>query len=87
MSLGNKKEACIVKINLTEMDSEMRSPKITSLLDSGFNISSCVPVSDEGLPTMLVVFEKKIEHTSIVNHMVVALLILLVAINYYEVFN
>ena len=88
MSFSDKREACIVKIDLTQMESEMRSPKMTSLLNSGFSIASCVPVSEEGLPTMLIILEKKFDQKSnIIKQMIVTLLILLVAIKYYEVFN
>ena len=55
------KEACIIKIDLTDMDSEMRSPKVKSLLQSGFQIVSSIPVSEEGVPKLLLILEKRTE--------------------------
>ena len=59
MNISDTRSSCIVKIDLRDMDAEMRSAKVQSLLSSGFEIKSSIPVSDEGKPYLLLILEQK----------------------------
>jgi hypothetical protein len=82
-------KACIVKINLADMDAEMRSSKVNSLLKEGFEIKSTVPITDEGKPFLLLILQHKTPDTYADKHLYTfwILFIILIAIHIYEILN
>jgi len=92
MNLTDKSISCIVKINLTDMEAEMRSAKVQALLDSGFQIKCCFPASDDGIPIALLIFERikkeeKLHGLTIINIIIYTLCIVILTFNIYEILN
>ena len=50
---------CTIKAKLNSIDHELASPQITSLLSQGYIITSIIPVSDDGIPTVILFFEHR----------------------------
>ena len=80
--------ACIVKIDLTNMDAEMRSAKVNSLLKEGYEIKSTIPVTEDGKPHLLIVLEYRQERY-MDKHLYAfwSLFIVLIALHVYEILN
>ena len=86
MNIVDARSSCIVKIDLREMDAEMRSAKVQSLLSSGFEIKSSIPVSDDGKPFLLLIFEQKsdtILHKK--DYLLLLMIFIIVVIQVYEI--
>lgn len=47
------------KINLNNLDDELNNPKLTTLLNSNYNIISVIPVDDGGQPTAILILSNK----------------------------